>query len=334
MSDQDERDAILAVIQAETDAYFRRDYDAWEKCWHDGPETRRVQTHVGTGVTVVKGSNIRIQMQRLLTEGIDWQSPAEIRREDFNVVISPEMAWVSYNQRSETSNIPREMVGHYHEVKILQKFDGFWKITCLIGTQMRIDRDRAPMVEVDAELRIIWTNEAAQKQLPENPALSQRVDRLQATDPKFRAELLDAVAWISKIRDRYTPCIGEGKAAHAITLGQDAVARAVALGQDDAGLAHICWVILRDGKLLVTFDDTNRLDRQLSIAAEVYGLSENQEKLARHLVDGCDLSVAAAELGISPNTAKTHLQRIYDKTGVRAQSALVRLLLNADWRGV
>lgn len=144
-----------------------------------------------------------------------------------------------------------------------------------------------------------------------------------ATDPEARAKFLSAVAWIAEIRDRHTPYVGE-----------DAVTRAVALGQDDTGLAHICWAILRDGKLLITFDDTDQLDRQLASAAEVYGLSETQGRLARQLIEGRDLSFAASAPGISPNTAKTHLQRIYDKTGVRAQPALVRLLLNADRRSV
>jgi DNA-binding CsgD family transcriptional regulator len=32
---------------------------------------------------------------------------------------------------------------------------------------------------------------------------------------------------------------------------------------------------------------------------------------------------------IKPSTARTHLERIFDKTGVRSQPALVRLLLLA-----
>ena len=34
-------------------------------------------------------------------------------------------------------------------------------------------------------------------------------------------------------------------------------------------------------------------------------------------------------MGITSNTARTHLQRIFDKTGVHNQSALVRVLLSA-----
>ncbi len=320
---EDDRTAILAVIDAETQAYLRRDYNSWQECWHDGPEIRRIHAHVGTGVTVVAGSEIRTQMHRLLTENNDWQVPDAIQRENINVVISAEMAWVSYDQTGDMSSIPKELAGHYHELKILHKIDGSWKIACIVGTQTRIDHVRAPLVEVDETARLLWMNEAAKDHLPEHPMLGIRGERLHAVEPEAQRELLDAVAWIAKVRDRHTPCVGE-----------DAVTRAIALGQDDTGLAHICWAILRDGKLLITFGDTDRLERQLASAADVYGLSRTQERLARELIDGRDLSAAATALGISPNTAKTHLQRIYDKTGIRAQPALVRLLLNADQRGV
>lgn len=41
-------------------------------------------------------------------------------------------------------------------------------------------------------------------------------------------------------------------------------------------------------------------------------------------------AVAAERLEISINTARTHLQRAFDKTGVHSQPALVRRLLSAD----
>ena len=318
----DDRTAILTVIDAETKAYLQRDFEGWERCWHDGPEIRRIQAHVGAGVTVAAGSEVRARMHRLLTGKSDWKQPETIRRENINIVVGSEMAWVSYDQIGGPSTNPGELAGHYHEVKILHKIEGAWKIACLVGTQLRDGQDLAPLVEVDEALRVLWMNEAAQDRLPVHPMLGRRGKFLHAVRPEAREDLLAAVAWIAKVRDRHTPC-----------AGKDTVTRAVALGQDDTGLAHICWLILRDGRYLITFDDTDRLDRQIASAAAVYGLSQAQERIARQLADGCDLGAAASALGISINTAKTHLQRIYDKLGVRTQPALVRLLLNADGQG-
>ena len=70
--------------------------------------------------------------------------------------------------------------------------------------------------------------------------------------------------------------------------------------------------------------------RRVELAAEIYGLSPAQIRLARLIVDGHDLAAAADALGVSVNTLRTQLQRIFDKTGVRSQSALVRALLSAE----
>ena len=57
-----------------------------------------------------------------------------------------------------------------------------------------------------------------------------------------------------------------------------------------------------------------------------YGLSRAEVGLCAALLEGKSLLDAANALDISRNTAKTHLARIFDKTGVRSQAALVRLL--------
>lgn len=57
-----------------------------------------------------------------------------------------------------------------------------------------------------------------------------------------------------------------------------------------------------------------------------YGLTRAEVCLCEALLEGRTLCDAAATLGIKRNTAKTHLARIFDKTGVRSQMALLRLL--------
>ena len=174
----DDRAAILAVIEAETSAYLRRDYDAWERCWHDGPEIRRVHAHVGTGVSVIEGSEIRVQMRRMLAKNTEWVPPEAIRRENINLVITPEMAWVTYDQIKDVSDVLEELAGHYHELKILQKFEGCWKLVCIVGTQLRIDHVLAPLIELDKTGRCLWMNETAKERLPDHPMLGMRGDTL------------------------------------------------------------------------------------------------------------------------------------------------------------
>lgn len=61
----------------------------------------------------------------------------------------------------------------------------------------------------------------------------------------------------------------------------------------------------------------------------LYTLTPAEAKLAIVLIRGKNIVEAAAELGVSHNTTRTHLKRIFQKTGTHRQSELVKLLLNS-----
>lgn len=58
----------------------------------------------------------------------------------------------------------------------------------------------------------------------------------------------------------------------------------------------------------------------------LYGLTPAEATIAAAIGGGRPLADAAANLGISPLTARTHLKRVFDKTGVHRQAELVRLV--------
>jgi DNA-binding CsgD family transcriptional regulator/PAS domain-containing protein len=60
---------------------------------------------------------------------------------------------------------------------------------------------------------------------------------------------------------------------------------------------------------------------------ELYGLTAVEARLATWLLRGKSVDEAAAAMGVTVNTARTYLKRIFNKTGVRRQPALMRLLL-------
>jgi len=60
--------------------------------------------------------------------------------------------------------------------------------------------------------------------------------------------------------------------------------------------------------------------------ARIYDLTAAECRLSALLMQGDTLVRAAGLLGISHNTARTHLQRIYEKTSTRHQGDLIRLL--------
>lgn len=63
-----------------------------------------------------------------------------------------------------------------------------------------------------------------------------------------------------------------------------------------------------------------------SALAARFGFTAAEDRLCRLLLAGRNLQEAADQLDVSRNTAKTHLTRIFDKTGVRNQVALISLL--------
>jgi DNA-binding CsgD family transcriptional regulator len=64
-----------------------------------------------------------------------------------------------------------------------------------------------------------------------------------------------------------------------------------------------------------------------AVLCRLYGFTAAEARLVLTLVESDGLAAAAGELGITLNTARTHLKRVFEKTGTRRQSDLIRRLL-------
>jgi DNA-binding CsgD family transcriptional regulator len=62
------------------------------------------------------------------------------------------------------------------------------------------------------------------------------------------------------------------------------------------------------------------------LISELFGLTPTESRLALLMADGKSLVEIADELSISEKTARNHSKNIYDKTGIRRQANLVRLI--------
>jgi DNA-binding CsgD family transcriptional regulator/PAS domain-containing protein len=65
------------------------------------------------------------------------------------------------------------------------------------------------------------------------------------------------------------------------------------------------------------------------VIRRLYGLTPAEARLATVLTQGKSVTQASEELEVTRNTARTHLKRIFQKTGAQRQSDLVKLLLNS-----
>ena len=67
----------------------------------------------------------------------------------------------------------------------------------------------------------------------------------------------------------------------------------------------------------------------LECLAATFGLTPAESRLADHFTQGKSLTESAEALGITQETARVHLKRIFEKTYTHRQGELMRLLLSS-----
>ncbi len=77
--------------------------------------------------------------------------------------------------------------------------------------------------------------------------------------------------------------------------------------------------------IVVTKDPDHEGDGGCCTFPSLYGLTPAESRLATQIIAGAGVIEAARRIGISKNTARTHMKRIYAKTGALNQAGLVRL---------
>lgn len=323
MPDHDaDRAAIIAVIEGESAAYLAKDHDRWASFWLQTAAVRHWTWSHDVGMFLHAGWDRVSASVRASMAAFPKPLHDTVRREWLDFTITAEMAWVTFDQYSTNRGDPLESAGLQHEMWILQRHDSRWLVSCVSTLQPRSQLADCPVVQVDAQSLVLWANPQARRRLQDHAELTVSAGRLRARNRQVDRQLHAAVTWAAG---------SVGSPLKRASLRQTATTGgALPVLAPDTGLGAqvLCWVQPTDGMVLVTFDDASILDRRIGAAAMIFGLSPGQRRLARLLIDGHDLAAAANALSVSVNTARTQLQRIFDKTGVRTQSALVRVLLS------
>jgi DNA-binding CsgD family transcriptional regulator len=164
----------------------------------------------------------------------------------------------------------------------------------------------SPMILlIDQARRLVDCTRAAAEMLEQGDPLAQEFGRLTMCRQQDRTGLTEM------IRQALT----SGTAV--LSAGRDAVRiEAVRFGSGDD----------EPRLLLVCRRREVNPDRHVESVAERFGLTTAERRLLSLLFAGVSLTSAASSLGVARTTARTHLQRIFDKTGSRRQSDLVRMV--------
>ena len=320
MSQDEDKAAVLAVLEAETAAFLRRDMDALAEYWLHSPQARFMISRPHLGIQVLEGWDaINASHRQAVEHSPETYAETRIRRERMNIVVSGDTAWATYDQIGDKTGDDFELAGTAHELKIFQRAGREWKIVCVVVMQRAIDHETCPLIEVASDKRVLWMNASAHEQIASHPALIISGGRLRARNRVYEASLQAAVGWASGQLHRDVPPSPLSRPARAVILGENGNAAPL-----------FCWVLVEDAKILVSFNDEQFLKRRVAAAQGIYGLTAAQTQVAHLLALGHDPAAASEKLGVSVNTVRTHVQRMFDKTGAHSQSALVGLLLSAE----
>ena len=178
-----------------------------------------------------------------------------------------------------------------------------------------LDHMHVGVIVVSSGASILFTNESARQILGERDGVFVCNGTLQVEPPPSAARLSLALARVS----RMTAC------ARRQCIDVIAVER-----QRLAVPLQICVTPLSDGTgtwLAGLFlSDPTRSEPSIGIFQRLYGLTPAEARLAAALVREGNAGSAAESLGVSVNTARSHIKVLYRKTSTRGQGELMRLL--------
>jgi DNA-binding CsgD family transcriptional regulator len=311
----DAQSEVLDVVQRESAAFWTQDEATFLSCRANSPDVLRWGYWQGGGMFVRQGSNAILAASIAHMRNLKRPLPELANAEIANVVVhvSETMAWVRLDRLMPY--LP-EVFGHgpngtIHVLTILERIEGKWLIVATVLLDPHLGDEVA--VRVVGDGKVIWTSTKAALRLGDDPDYVVRNGKLRLRDFRLDRRLQSAIGWAAGISGPLMPRRG-----------------AVPLVVDDApGAMRVSWVLADDvGTALVILDDIRPLADRVEHAAQVFGLSPVQFRVALAVSDGKSLVEVAADFGISLNTARTHLRRIFEKTGVSNQPALVAALLS------
>lgn len=318
----DVNDAILAVITKETNMYCQANAKQWASCWLHHERTMYVYSSQEMGLIIHRGWDA-VRADKLQNFNDDsFCKKLEFRRENMAITCQDDMAWVTFDEIALNENGDLD---ESFQTRILERVNGEWKIALASLVIRRNQAQRSRQLAVTGDGQVVWMSKCM-SDLFSGPAseytgFTISAGRFRATRPEWDKQLQEAIGCAAELHSfaaqfRFMKETGSGFRYPII------------LGEDESGSVIWCTLSVKDRVTYIDLDQDQALERRMIAAKVIFGLSDGQLALAKHIASGKSLKTSAGELTISINTARTHLTRIYEKTGVNSQTALVRLLLS------
>lgn len=310
----DDHQEVVRVIEAETEAWLIGDIDEWKKYWKQTADAQHVSAWVSIGAQKLIGFEELERRYRPMLARIakEHRPNTVLRNKNWRIVIGADMAWVTFDQILPIEPDTATASGLAHEMRVLQKLDGAWKIVGSVHVPNRYGYYLSPWVRVDKACRVVDTAPGLNEALDHHAALQIVGNRLCARSKADTSRLRNAVRTAAARIE--TPC--------------DIPPTPLILTAEDGTALAPCWVTIADMMIVVLVHDDALLAENIARAGRAYHLSAKQVRVAELIAKGHDLSVCATKLGVQPSTVRTHVRRIFERVGVKSQPALVTALLS------
>jgi len=175
-----------------------------------------------------------------------------------------------------------------------------------------LDHLASGVMLVNEHMKIFYKNKSAGKFFKDNSVLTVENWYLGCKTPEMTAELHHLI--LKDTGDILTIARGAKKPPLHVFVSP-LHSRAANYGQD------------LPISVIFVFETINDTDRISDVLRTLYSLSPSEAKIAAMLVFNPHLEEIAQSLGITYNTARTHLKRIYLKTGTNRLSSLVHRIM-------
>jgi DNA-binding CsgD family transcriptional regulator len=179
---------------------------------------------------------------------------------------------------------------------------------------------------VDAQARPLFVNAEARARLDARDGMHLEAGALSASDGDGGRALRGLIASCAA---EAAPAAGSGGDI-ALPRGSGRLPLDVLVTpiQPETAMAAVPWTSSQRAVAIVLVCDAETAkDARVRNLRERFGLTPAEAAFAIEIIKGDGRQATADRLGITVGTARSHLSRIFDKTGVRHQAELVRLLL-------
>ncbi len=190
-----------------------------------------------------------------------------------------------------------------------------------VALQRVLDTLTTAIFFIDSAGSVVHMNDAAKQLVGANGPLALDKNRLVLTDPRAAKEFDVSIQRVMEDG----PAPNSEVQTISLPVGDTDRFSATLVPLTISSLSTICGIPAASAAMFVQ-EPVKKVPRAATMVADIYGLTHSELRVVETLSPSGSIKSLAADLGVSENTIKTHLQHIFQKTGTSNRSELIELL--------